>query len=151
LVDVGIVVLAHFRNPARKYAAQLLMEALMLKRRILVPVSTYLGAYVVMTRYLKLRRDRVVKALLKTLSLESPAFYGNIPKTVAEKALASASELNISSWDSYLVELAKTLGISKIYTVDEELAKKVRDIEVENPIPRKVMEEYHQYIREKIM
>ena len=123
----------------------------MLKRRILVPVSTYLGAYVVMTRYLKLRRDRVVKALLKTLSLESPAFYGNIPKTVAEKALASASELNISSWDSYLVELAKTLGISKIYTVDEELAKKVRDIEVENPIPRKVMEEYHQYIREKIM
>ena len=151
LVDVGIVVLAHFRNPARKYAAQLLMEALTLKRHILVPVSTYLGAYVVMTRYLKLRRDRVAKALLKTLSLESPAFYGNIPKTVAEKALASASELNISSWDSYLVELAKTLGINKIYTVDEELAKKVRDIEVKNPIPRKVMEEYHQYIREKMM
>jgi len=44
LVDVGIIVLAHYRNPARKYAAQLLMEALTLKRRILIPVNTYLGA-----------------------------------------------------------------------------------------------------------
>ena len=149
LVDVGIIVLAHFRNPARKYAAQLLTEALTLKRRILIPVNTYLGAYVIMTRYLKLRRDRVAKALLKTLSLESPAFYGNLPKVVAEKALASASELNISSWDGYLIELAKTLGINKIYTIDEELAKKVRDIEIENPIPREVIKEYHQYIQEK--
>ena len=151
LVDVGIIVIAHFRNPARKYAAQLLLDALTLRRRILIPVSTYLGAYIIMTRYLKLRRDRVAKALLKTLSIESPAFYGNIPKSVAEKALTSASELNISSWDGYLIELAKALGINKIYTVDEELAEKVRDIEIENPIPREAMEEYHQYIREKIM
>ena len=151
LVDVGIIVIAHFRNPARKYAAQLLLDALTLRRRILIPVSTYLGAYIIMTRYLKLRRDRVAKALLKTLSIESPAFYENIPKSVAEKALTSASELNISSWDGYLIELAKALGINKIYTVDEELAEKVRDIEIENPIPRKAIEEYHQYIREKIM
>ena len=149
LVDVGIIVLAHFRNPARKYAAQLLLDALTLKKRILIPVSTYLGAYVIMTRYLKLRSDRAAKALLKTLSVESPAFYGNLPKAVAEKAIATASELNISSWDGYLIELAKTLGINKIYTIDEELTKKVRDIEIENPIPRNVMKEYHQYIKKK--
>jgi len=151
LVDVGIIVLAHFRNPARKYVAQLLLDALTLKKRILVPVNTYLGAYVIMTRYLKLRSDRVAKALLKTLSVESPAFYGNLPKAVAEKAVATASELNVSSWDGYLIELAKELGINKIYTIDEELARKVRDIEIENPIPRNVMKEYHQYIREKMM
>ena len=151
LVDVGIIVLAHFRNPARKYAAQLLLDALTLKKRILVPINTYLGAYVIMTRYLKLRSDRVAKALLKTLSVESPAFYGGLPKAVAEKAIATALELNISSWDGYLIELAKTLGINKIYTIDEELARKVRDIEIENPIPRNVMKEYHQYIREKMM
>ena len=151
LVDVGIIVLAHFRNPARKYVAQLLLDALTLKKRILVPVNTYLGAYVIMTRYLKLRSDRAAKALLKTLSVESPAFYGNLPKAVAEKAVATASELNVSSWDGYLIELAKELGINKIYTIDEELARKVRDIEIENPIPRNVMKEYHQYIREKMM
>jgi len=71
LADVGIIVLAHFRNPARKYAAQLLLDALTLKKRILIRVSTYLGAYIVMTRYLKLRSSHVAKALLKTLSLES--------------------------------------------------------------------------------
>jgi len=151
LADVGIIVLAHFRNPARKYAAQLLLDALTLKKRILIPVSTYLGAYIVMTRYLKLRSSNVAKALLKTLSLESPAFYGNLSKAVAEKAIATASDLGISSWDCYLIELAKELGINKIYTIDEELTKKVKDVEIENPIPRNVMKEYHQYIQEKMM
>ncbi|MEM3733100.1 MAG: hypothetical protein QXK81_06295, partial [Candidatus Bathyarchaeia archaeon] len=75
VVDVGIIVLAHFKNPARRHAAQLLLDALTLKRRILIPVNTYLGAYIIMTRYLKLRSDHVAKALLKTLSIESPAFY----------------------------------------------------------------------------
>jgi len=106
-----------------------------------------MGAYVIMTRYLKLRSDHVAKALLKTLSVESPAFYGNLPKAVAEKAIASASGLSVSSWDGYLIELAKDLGINKIYTIDEKLSKKVKDIEVENPIPRNVMEDYHQYVR----
>ncbi|MEM1538689.1 MAG: type II toxin-antitoxin system VapC family toxin [Candidatus Nezhaarchaeales archaeon] len=149
VVDVGIIVLAHFKNPAHRYAAQLLLDALTLKKRILIPVNTYLGAYVIMTKYLKLRSSKVAKALLKTLSLESPAFYGNLPKAVAEKALASASTLNISSWDSYLIELAKELGINKVYTIDEELKKKVKGMKVENPIPQNIMEEYHQYMREK--
>lgn len=48
----------------------------------------------------------------------------------------------------YLIELAKELGISKIYTVDEELAKKFREIEIKNPILLNVLREYHQYIRE---
>jgi len=71
LVDVGIIVLAHFRNPARKYAAQLLLDALTLKRRILIPVGTYMEAHIIMTKYLKLRSVNVAKALLKTLSVES--------------------------------------------------------------------------------
>ncbi|MEM3393403.1 MAG: PIN domain-containing protein [Candidatus Bathyarchaeia archaeon] len=149
VVDVGIIVLAHFKNPARRHAAQLLLDALTLKRRILIPVNAYLGAYIIMTRYLKFRSDHVAKALLKTLSIESPAFYGNLPKAVAEKALASASTLNISSWDGYLIETAKELEINKIYTIDEELKRKIKDIEIENPIPQNIMEEYHQYIQEK--
>ena len=151
LVDVGIIVLAHFRNPARRYAAQLLLDALTFKRRILIPVSTYMGAYIIMTRYLRLRSVNVAKALLKTLSVESPAFYENLPKDIVEKAMLSASELNVSSWDCYLIELAKNLGINKIYTIDEGLAGKVKDVNIENPIPRDIMREYHQYVRERIM
>jgi len=37
VVDVGIVVIAYFRNPDRKYAAQLLLEALTLKKRVFNP------------------------------------------------------------------------------------------------------------------
>ncbi|RJX15387.1 PIN domain-containing protein [Candidatus Bathyarchaeota archaeon] len=151
LIDVGIIVLAHFKNPAREHAAKLLLEALTLKKPVLIPLSTYLGAYVIMTRYLKLRKDSVAKALLKTLSLESPAFYTNIPKSTVEKAVASASELDISSWDGYLIELAKELGISKIYTIDEELKTKVKDIKIQNPIPENTMKKYHQYIQEKML
>lgn len=150
VVDVGIIVVAHFRNPARRHAAQLLQEALMLKRRIIVPLSTYLGAYVIMTRYLKLRRNRVARALLETLSLESPAFYENIPKTAAEKAIAVASELNLSSWDGYLIKLARELEIARIYTIDEELTERVKEVEVVNPIPENVMKEYHEFLEERL-
>jgi len=150
IFDVGIVVMAHFRNPARRYAAQILLEALTLKRYDIVPLSAYLGAYVIMTRYLRLRRDRVTRALLETLSLESPAFYENIPKAVAEKAIEAASDLSISSWDGYLIELAKALKIARIYSLDEDLAGKVKEVEVINPIPENVMKEYHKFLEERL-
>jgi predicted nucleic acid-binding protein len=133
LVDVGIIVLVHFRNPARRYAAQLLLDALTVKKRILIPIKTYLGAYIIMTRYLKLRGDRVAKPLLKTLSIECGRFYGDLSKTVVEKALASESTLNMSTWDSYLIELAKEFGINKIYALDEELKEKIKDIKLKTP------------------
>ena len=150
VVDVGIIVMAHFRNPARRHAAQFLLEALTLKRHDIIPLSAYLGAYVVMTRYLRLRRDRVARALLETLSLESPAFYENIPKTVAEKAIKAASELGISSWDGYLIELAKELEVARIYSIDEELVDKVKEVEIVNPIPENVMKEYHKFLEERL-
>jgi predicted nucleic acid-binding protein len=149
-VDVGIIVIAHFKNPARVYAAQLLLDALAFKRRILIPVSAYLGAYIIMTKYLKLRRERTAKALLKTLTLESLAFYEVIPKNVAKEAIVTASEIDVSSWDTYLIELAKNLGLKKIYTVDKELAEKVKDIQIENPIPEDVMRNYHDYVQKRI-
>jgi len=73
------------------------------------------------------------------------------PKDIVEKAILSASELNVSSRDCYLIELAKNLGINKIYTIDEELVGKVKGVNVENPIPRDIMREYHQHVRKRIM
>jgi len=150
IIDTGIIVISHFKNPARNYAVKLLFDALTFRRHVLIPLTTYIGAYIIMTRYLRLRRDKVVRALLETLSLSSPAFYEDVPKIIVERAMVGASELNLSPWDTYLIELAKELGISKIYSVDEELARKVRDIEIVNPIPRDVMKEYHCYVRERL-
>jgi hypothetical protein len=49
------VVIAHFENPAREEAFNFLREALTWRRRILIPVSTIIGAYHVMTEYLGVR------------------------------------------------------------------------------------------------
>ncbi len=39
-VDVGLIVIAHFENPARGYASDFLKEVLGLRKRCIVPLST---------------------------------------------------------------------------------------------------------------
>jgi len=73
LVDVGIIVIAHSRNPARKYAAQLLLDALTLKKRFLIPIDTYLEAYIITTKYLKLRSINAAKDSIKNPIREVPS------------------------------------------------------------------------------
>jgi predicted nucleic acid-binding protein len=99
-----------------------------------------------MTKYLKLPRVAVTKALMTTLSLDSPAFFGDMSRTTAIGALETADELKISSWDGYLVELARRMNLMRVYTIDEELKRRVRHLEVINPIPAEVMRDYHEYV-----
>jgi predicted nucleic acid-binding protein len=150
VVDVGLIVLAHCENPAWSYARDFLREVLGLKRRCVVPLSTYIGAHVIMTKYLKLPRAAVTEALVTTLSLDSPAFFGDISRTTAIGALETAGELKISSWDGYLLELARRMNLTRVYTIDEELKRRVRHLEVINPIPAEVMQEYHEYVASRI-
>ncbi|MBS7621176.1 hypothetical protein KEJ32_03575 [Candidatus Bathyarchaeota archaeon] len=42
------------------------------------------------------------------------AFYGNLPRAIAEKP-ASASTLNIPSWDSHLIKMPKTRNQQDIH------------------------------------
>jgi hypothetical protein len=86
VVDVGLIVIAHFENPAWTYAHDFLRDVLGLKRRCLVPLSTYIGAHVIMTKYLKLPRVAVTKALVTTLSLDSPAFFGDMSRTDRDRS-----------------------------------------------------------------
>jgi len=150
VVDVGLIVIAHFENPAWTYARDFLRDVLGLRKKCIVPLTTYFGAYVIMTKYLKIDRKEVAKALVTTLSIDSPAFYGNIPKSTAIEAIKTSEELNISSWDGYLLELARSSNIKRIYTIDEELKRRAKDFDVINPIPSDVMREYHEYVAKRI-
>ena len=58
--------------------------------------------------------------------------------------------VNISSWDGYLLELARSLNIKRIYTIDGELKRRAKDFDVINPIPSDVMREYHEYVAKRI-
>ncbi len=150
VVDVGLIVIAHFENPACTYAHDFLREVLGLKRRCIVPLSTYIGAHVIMTKYLKLPRIEVTKALVTTLSLDSPAFFGDMSRMTAIGALERADEFKISSWDGYLLELARRMNLMRVYTIDEDLKRRVHHLEVINPIPAEVMQDYHAYVASRI-
>jgi predicted nucleic acid-binding protein len=55
----------------------------------------------------------------------------------------------VESWDGYIVKLARSIGNSIVYTLDEEL-RKIKDIIVVNPFPQDLVKQYHQYIKRKL-
>ena len=148
IIDVGIVVIAHFENPARIHAFNFLKPILLWKRKCLIPTSATMGAYHVMTEYLGVDRLSACKALTKTLETKSPAFYEDISVDMVTDALEYALAYKIESWDGYIVSLAKNHGAVIIYSIDGELAKRVKDVEVINPIPGDVMRKYHDFVAE---
>ena len=148
IIDVGIVVIAHFENPARIHAFNFLKPILLWKRKCLIPTSATMGAYHIMTEYLGVDRFSACKALTKTLETKSPAFYEDISVDMVTDALEYALAYKIESWDGYIVSLAKNHGAVIIYSIDGELAKRVKDVEVINPIPGDVMRKYHDFVAE---
>ncbi|MEM1558424.1 MAG: PIN domain-containing protein [Candidatus Bathyarchaeia archaeon] len=150
IVDTGIIVIAHFKNPARDEAFNFLKDVLLWRRRALIPVTTIMGAYHIMTEYLGVDRTSVYKALRKTLETRSPAFYGDVSVDSALDSLTYALAYKIESWDGYIVHLAKAHKASIIYSIDEDLARKVKEVNVINPIPADVFGEYNEWIKEKL-
>jgi predicted nucleic acid-binding protein len=64
----------------------------------------------------------------KVLTLDSPAFFGDMSRTTAIGALETADKLKISSWDGYLLELARRMNLLRVYTIDEDLRRRVHHI-----------------------
>jgi len=120
------------------------------RKKCLIPTSATMGAYHIMTEYLGIDRVLASKALTKTLETKSPAFYEDLSVDVAIDALENALAHKIESWDGYIVSLAKNYQVAIIYSIDGELAKKVKDVEVINPIPSDVIREYHEFIAKRI-
>lgn len=149
VVDVSVLVPVCFQNPLKDLAANFLAETLLQKRRVIIPVSSIIGAYHIATRYLGAPRLTVKKILEGLLRTRSPALYGQVVPEVAEDALNYAAAYNVESWDGYLIALARSLGTKTIYSIDEELAK-VPEISVSNPFPDGRLNEYHKYVREKL-
>lgn len=149
VLDVSVITVAHFDNPLRTLAMEFLRDALSLDRRILVPLSTFLGAYHILTRYLWVNRAIASKALRETLTVRSPALYSDIPIDIVIDSLDYAATYDVESWDGYLVGLARSLNARIIYTLDEKL-RKVREITVVNPFPVDIVRDYHKWLDERL-
>jgi len=146
IVDVSILVIAHFDNPAKIHALKFLRSVLKLDIRALIPTTAFIGAYHILTNYLKVPRKLARDALIFTLNTKSRAFYEDILITTAIDAIDYAAVYNIESWDGYLVSLARKFGTKIIYSIDKRI-QKVEEILVVNPIPEDSMKEYHKFIK----
>jgi len=149
IVDVGLVVIAHFENPAKTYAVEFLKKVLSREIKAIIPITCFIGAYHIMTNYLRVPRLSAKKALVHTLMTRSPALYEDISIDDAIDAIDIAATYNIESWDGYLVALARNLGTKIIFSIDKKLSR-VEEIIVINPIPKDIMKKYHEWLSEKL-
>lgn len=149
IVDVGIIAIAHFENPAREKAFKFLSKVLRGEKKCLIPLTTFLGAYHVMTEYLGVVQTQAERALRKTVETRSPSFYENIGHENVLDALSSACDYNVESWDGYLISLAKQHEAPLIYTIDEKMDSETEEIEAVNPIPRDVFSEYQEWLQKR--
>ena len=148
VVDVGIIVISHCENPAKEVALDFLEVVLTGEKKCVIPVTAFIGAYHILTRYLRVRREEAAKELIKTLSLETEAFYPYVFKELAIEAIATASDFNVEGWDGYLVSLARTLETNSIFTIDQRLSR-VSNINVIIPIPEDTLREYHEWVAQR--
>ncbi len=114
-------------------------------RRLLIPLTTFMGAYHILTHYLKVDRYNVKITLSETLSLNSPFLYEDISKSLVFNAMDYAAVKNIESWDAYLIMLARLFNTHNIYTIDTKL-KKLSDITIISPVSDEKLAEYQQFI-----
>ncbi|RLI28095.1 hypothetical protein DRO58_02875 [Candidatus Bathyarchaeota archaeon] len=149
VIDTGVVVIAHFDNPARKAAFQFLKKVLAWERRCIIPVTAILGAYHIMTKYLGVEETAAFRALTRTLETRSPAFHEDISVDSAKDSLTYALSYKVESWDGYIIQLAKNLRAPIIYSVDRELARKVKEIQVINPIPSSIFARYTSWLSDR--
>jgi len=148
-VDTGIVANAQFKNPARETAFNFLSKILRWERKCITPTSAFLGAYHIMTQYIGVDKVSAQRALTKTLETRSPTLHQDISIDEAIDSLIYANGYNIESWDGYIVSLAKSHGATVIYTLDQEMARKVKEVTVINPIPQEAFRKYNEWLKEK--
>jgi len=146
VVDVSIIVVSHFENPIKIHALNFLKKVLSFKIRAVIPTTAFIGAYHILTNYLKVPRKIAGDSLRRTLSIKSKAIYEDISRNDAIEAIEYAIIYKIESWDGYLISLAKKLGSNIIYTLDKKLSK-VEEIIVVNPIPKDDLIKYHKFIK----
>jgi len=147
IVDVGPIVVAHCDNPCKDEMLEFLSNVFLGHPPALLPLSSILGAYHVLTRYLRVPRHDVLLALEKTLQIDTPAFFEEITRSEVLHALHFASVNKVSSWDGYLLSVAHRFGTRIIYSLDEQLDH-VEGITVALPLPKEEIREYHAWVRQ---
>lgn len=149
IIDVGCIVVAHFDNPVQEEMTNFLEPVLEWKTRLGIPNTTFLGAFHILTSYLRVSSVDAKNSLPDTFRLGSPCFISDIRKEVVIEALELATCYKVESWDGYIIALAKIFGTNVIYSIDKKLAK-AEEIIVKMPLEEKKLKEYHVWLSSKL-
>jgi len=103
-----------------------------------------------MTEYLGVEEVSAYKALTRTLETRSPALHPDLSIDQTIDALTYANGYHVESWDGYIIALAKEVNAPLIYSIDENLSTKLKEIHVINPIPREEYDSYNQWLRQRL-
>ena len=145
VVDICIIVVSLFYNPLYELAVEFISKILAREVNAAIPLTSIIGATHIVTRYLRIPFEEVERRVIKLLETESPAFYPHVSIASVMQSLDYALRYHIKPWDGYIVSLAKTIGMSTIYTFDKEF-EKVEGLRIKNPFPEEAMRRYHEYI-----
>jgi predicted nucleic acid-binding protein len=146
VLDVSIVVPTCFENPLKEESVSFLREVLTGRKKVLLPVSAVIGTYHIVTSYLGVSRVSAKKILGELLATNSESFYPQITPNLASIALDYASVYGIESWDGYLVGLARRFNAKAIFSLDEELRDKIKELVVVNPFSKDRVRRYHKFL-----
>lgn len=149
IIDTGIIVIAHFENPLQKNMLNLLKDIFNGNKRILIPLTTFVGAYHILTSYLRVSHIDAKMALIETLKIDSNYFFPLVSQKIITEGIDIASVNKIESWDGYLVALARLFQTSNIYSVDKKLRTKTQ-LNIIYPVSDEELVKYHQFLQESI-
>ena len=156
IVDVGILVPSCFDNPLREESVNFLNDALLLQRKVLLPVTAVIGAYHIATNYLKVSRVSAKSVFSDLLKTRSEALYTELMPDIAAAALDYTATYNIESWDGYLMAVARRFGAKIVFSMDEELGETIKSRKevglpaVVNPFTTSKVREYHKFLEKKL-
>jgi predicted nucleic acid-binding protein len=155
VIDVGILVPSCFENPLKEESISFLEEALLGRKKTLIPVSAVIGAYHIVTNYLGVSRVSAKRTLSDLLRTRSQALYQEVGTDLAAAALDYAAIYGIESWDGYLIALARKFGAKIVFSLDEALGDNLKQRKeiglpmVVNPFTTRRVSEYHRFLEGK--
>ncbi len=150
IIDTGIIVIAHFENPIQSKILNLLQDIFQGKKRLLIPLTTFVGAYHILTSYLRVSHFDAKTALTETLKIDSNYYFPLVDQKTIIEGIDIATINKIESWDGYLLSLARLFQTSNIYSIDKKLRKKTT-FNIIFPVEEADLVKYHNFLKNTVL
>ncbi len=133
-LDSNIIIFANIKNfPEYKYAVNILEMGLKGELNLCINTIIALETHYKLTKLINIEEANYrVGTIFKSRRI----LYFNISKETVQQGFSIAKKYNIKTNDAVIVASMLENNISKIYTDNENDFRKIKNLEIINPIPR---------------